>query len=150
MAQDVHADLHDIAARGSQPHQEVTADEGDWETALAKLNKELTKRINDMRTDNDTFQAAVSKSVAKLTDDVHALHTAVQNNKDAIEAQDALIGEANTKADAAKAAADANARAVQAVQQQLTRLEAAYAAHTHDLTVSFQGETTGPKNGGGA
>lgn len=151
---DPHQDLHDIAAADSEPHAPVAVAGEDWQTALDKVNKALTKRINDLRTDNDTFQRAVSASVAAIQADVKSLRTAAGNNKASIDAQDALIEQAAAKADAAKQAADAGASKINDVSGTLTalgqshaQLERAYGAHTHDLTVALQGQTTGPKAG---
>lgn len=145
---DPHSDLHDIASVTSQPHQSVPVNEGDdWRAAVDALNKQLTKRINDLRTDTDTFETAVSKSVQALTADVHAAKTHIQNNADAIAAQDGLINEAKQAAAQAKTAADAAQTASQAAAAKIAQLEAVYAVHTHDLTATVHGATGGPKEG---
>lgn len=162
--QDPHEDLHQMAGADTKHDHPVQADGEDWRTELDKLNKTLTKRINDLRTDTDTFKTATSKSVAALAADVSSARTAIQNNKDAIEAQDALIEEAKTaaaaaakKADAASAAAkqatDAAAAAAQKAEQveeeatklgtDLQHLTTRYENHGHKVETLTGPPTTG-------
>jgi chromosome segregation ATPase len=165
-----HAELHELADTEQHEHPPVVIDDDDWHTALDTLNKTLTKRINDLRTDTDTFKKTVSASVQKMQGDLGTAQTHIQNNADAIQAQDLLIEEAKKKADAAKAAADqattaahdaATAAAAAAekaaeVEANLTSLttemrafEAEYQLHSHDGSVSFDFQTGGPKAGNG-
>src|SRR5690606_17390745 len=152
---DPHADLHEQDATGQEDHPPVViGDDDDWHTAIDKLNKTLTKRINDLCTDTDTFKKTVSTSVQALSNDLGTAKTAIQNNKESIEAQDGLIDEAKKAAAAAKTAADAAKAKADAVETNLSALtsdvrafETRYAAHTHDVQITMHGETTGPKAG---
>lgn len=143
---DPHQELHDIAAADTQHDHPVQADDNDWRAAVDKLNKALTKRINDLRTDIDTFESATSKSVGALSSDVSSAKTAIQNNKDAIEAQDGLIGEAKTAAGRAKTAADEAAQKATASMDAADALRSDYAAHTHEFSLS--GKTAPVTKGG--
>lgn len=149
---DPHAELHGLAADDSEHHPPAEVGEGTWQEELAKVNKELTKRINDLRTDNDKFKKATSATVTSLQGTLDELKTATSNNAESIKAQDGLISQASKKADAASTkageaagAADAARQAVQALDGRVGALANAYGAHTHDVEITLQGETTPPK-----
>lgn len=145
---DPHADLHQHAAQDTHHDDPAPVQDADWKTELDKLNKTLTKRINDLRTDVDNFKSAVSKSVNALANDVNSAKTAIQNNKDAIEAQDGLIEEAKTAAANAKTAADEATKKANQVETGLGDLEHRYEQHDHGVTVTFAGRTGPPDEGG--
>lgn len=162
---DPHAELHEHAAQDTQHDEPVQAGDGeDWKTALDKVNKALTKRINDLRTDNDKFKTSTSNSVQTLTGEVNSAKTAIQNNKDSIEAQDSLIEEAKTaatsaakkadaassKADGAKTAADAATQKATKVETDLASLTTRYEQHAHNVTIAFDGHTGPPSDNGEA
>lgn len=154
--QDPHADLHDLAAPvgASDPAPAPTQAGETPDEKIDRIAKELTGRINKLRSDNDAFKKAVSNSVKAVQDNLDTAKTDIQNNADAIKAQDELIGEAKKSAAEAKTAADAAVKKADAVRTDLTNLttdvrafESRYAVHTHDVEITMHGETNGPKEG---
>lgn len=152
---DPHARLHEMAAVPHEDHPAALGSDeaGDSpEEQIAKLDKRLTGRINDLRKDFDATKKAISDSVKKTADDVTALKTSVSNNTASIDAQDASIELAKKAADHAKQAADtaatkadeAGKKADQAAAD-LHTFQQEYAAHTHPIN-----DHTGPPQQGGA
>ena len=70
-----------------EPHPEVMADNTGGETVddkISKLDKALTKRINDLRTDVTSIDNSVTKKLTTVESDIKALKTATSNNSESI------------------------------------------------------------------
>lgn len=145
---DPHAVLHGMASGEHEDHPEVLAgaDAGESvEEQLAKLDKRLTQRINDLRKDFDSTRKAISKSVGEFQSQITDLKTGVENNKASIEAQDASITNAVKKADAAHQLAEQAMTKTTQVESELETLHAEYQVHTHPVLMQLSGETNPPR-----
>lgn len=148
MPHEDHEEVHTLAARESDEHPEALADSAGDESVdekIAKLDKRLTGRINDLRKDFDATKKAISNSVKTLSDNVDSLKTATENNKASIEAQDASIANADKKAERAQHSAEAAAQAVTEVREALDSLTAAFRSHTHPVQLTVNGTTNPPQ-----
>lgn len=168
---DPHAEIHELAAQDA--HDDGEAVGSDEQTAtpeerLVNLDQRLTKRINDLRKDFDTTRKAVSKSVGDFQQQVTDLKTEAENNKALIESLRGAVelAESNAKkaghtADEAHQLATHNAETLKStvaefdrranqLEDAITSFRTDYENHTHDVTITMQGETNPPKPHGGA
>ena len=123
------AEQHDQPVQ-PEPHPEVMADNTGDETVddkVNKLDKALTRRINDLRTDVTNIDNSVTSKLTTVESDIKALKAATSNNAESIRSFQASIDKV------VKAENDGKKR-IASLQQQLEQL----AQQHHDKNADLE------------